>query len=177
MPWLSNWFYKLLHGNFDVEEMKDKMQDSSATTVDLLEYVDFIEHRIDNMVTGLKSLYNKYDIEFKGFKSLDLACSFLRESINDGSEEAYNNLIKLESMVTTEQQRHIGLIKMAVNKDGVKIYDLIREDPRNKEFFDTIFGVRDVNGKIIDDGLYQRLWSEIHRLSEYILIHKNKVYH
>lgn len=177
MPWLSNWFYKVTHKNVDLSEIKLKMQNGSATTHDLLEYIDNIESRIYDMVHELKSLYKKYNITFTGFKSMDLACDYLRSSIKDGSEPAYNNLIKLESMITGEQQRHLALIRMAITPDGKRIMEQIEQNPEHKQIFTRIFGVKNAAGKVIQDGDYLHLWSEIHKLSEYVLINKNKVYH
>lgn len=177
MPWLSNWFYRITHANFDLSEIKHKIQNATATNDDLLAYVDDIEFRASEMVDELKVLYKNYNISFTGFKSFDMACDFLRQSIKDGSEQSYNNLIKLESMITTEQQRHLTLIKMAVTKKGARVYEQIRQDADSKAIFDKVFGSKDASGKVNDDGMYQRLWSEIHKLSEYILLQKNRVYH
>lgn len=177
MPWLSNWFYKITHQDFDINALKNKIQTNTATTDELLAYVDDIEYRIGNMINDLKVLYKKYDITFKGFKSFEAACTYLRQSIKNGTTETYNNLIKLESMVTSEQQRHLTLVKMAVTQQGIRVYDKIKSDPDSYAIFEKVFGARDANGRLVEDGLYQRLWSEIHKLSEYILINKNKVYH
>lgn len=178
MPWLSNWFYRITHKDFDLEGIKQKILTNTASSEDLLAYVDDLEYRVDTMIDELKKLYKKYDITFSGFKSFQMACDYLRESIKDGSEQAYNQLIKLESMVTSEQQRHLTLIKMAMTKNGQRVFDRIKQNPEDKILFDKVFGSRDLaTGKVKDDGIYQRLWSEIHKLSEYILINKNRVYH
>lgn len=177
MPWLSNWFYKVTHRNIDVDEIKQKINSGTATTEDLQAYIIDLDDRIQAMVKDLKTLYKKFNITFTGFKSMDLACEYLHNSVKDGSEAAYNNLIKLESMVTSEQQRHLSLIKMAITSDGKRVIEMINQNPEYKKTFDHIFGVRDASGKIRDDGLYQKLWSEIHKLSEYLLIQKTKVYH
>ena len=177
MPWLSNWFYKITHKDFDLAAVMEKIQAHSATRADLLAYVDNLEYRIGNMVQTLQDIYKKYDIVFKGFRSFNLACDCLRQSIKDSSEEAYNSLIKIDSMITSEQQRHVALIKMAVTKTGKRVFTEIQENPEQKTQFAKVFGEKDSNGKIKDDGIYQRLWSEIHRLSEYLLIEKDKVHH
>lgn len=177
MPWLSNWFYKVTHGNIDIDELKQKIKSGTATPEDLQAYIVDLDERIQTMVKELKTLYKKFNITFTGFKSMDLACEYLRISIKDGSESAYNNLIKLESMVTSEQQRHLSLIKMAITRDGKRVIELINQNPEYKKTFDSIFGMRDASGKIKEDGLYQKLWSEIHKLAEYLLIQKTKIYH
>lgn len=183
MPWLSNVFNVFTHKNIDVTEIKQKIQAATQNSPvqvasdDLLAYVDDIESRIKGMVKDLRALYKKFNITFTGFKAFDIACGFLRDSIKKGSEEAYNNLIKLESIVTSEQQRHLALIRMAVTADGKRVMDLINQSPEDKQVFNKVFGERDANGKLITDGMYQRLWSEVHKLSEYILIQKNRVYH
>ncbi len=177
MPWLSNWFYKITHKDFDLEGIKQKILTNTASNEDLLAYVDDLEFRINLMVDELKALYKKYDIIFNGFKSYSVACTYLRASLKEGTEQAYNQLIKLESMVTSEQQRHLTLLKMAVTKSGQRVFERIRQNPEDKAIFDKVFGTRDASGKIKDDGLYLRIWSEVHKLSEYILINKNRVYH
>lgn len=177
MPWLSSWFYKITHKDIDLSEIKQKIANGSATTQDLNQYVDDLEYRIKEMVKDLRALYKRFNITFTGFKSMDLACEYLRASIKNGSEAAYNNLIKLESIVTSEQQRHLALIRMAITQDGKRVVELIARNPENKEIFNKVFGVKDASGRTIEDGAYQKLWSEIHKLSEYLLIQKTKVYH
>lgn len=183
MPWLSDVWNVLTHKNVDISEVKQKIQTADSDhseeidVKELMAYIDDIEDRIHSMVKELKAIYKKFNITFNGFKSMDMACEYLRGSIKDGSEEAYNNLIKLESMVTGEQQRHLALIRMAVTMDGRRVIDQIMQNPETKEIFVKIFGEKNAQGKIVADGIYQRLWSEIHKLSEYILIHKNRVYH
>lgn len=177
MPWLSNWFYKITHKDIDVTEIKHKIDEGNASADDLTSYVVYIEDRVEEMVKELKTLYKKYNIIFTGFKSMDLACEYLHSSLKDGRETAYNNLIKLESMVTSEQQRHLSLIRMAITADGKRVMEQINQNPNNKKIFDEIFGVKDASGKIKEDGIYQKIWSDIHKISEYLLIQKTKIYH
>jgi hypothetical protein len=183
MPWLSNVFNVFTHKNVNIDDIKQRVQESPSDTADsissseMLAYISDIETRIKEMVKDLKNLYKKFNITFTGFKSYSIACDYLRDSVKDGSEEAYNNLIKLESMITGEQQRHLALIRMAVTADGKRVMDQINSNPEYKQMFTKIFGERDASGKIVSDGIYQRLWSEVHKLSEYILIKKNRVYH
>lgn len=181
MQWLNDLISTVTGNKYDISAVKQKVQASEpgviVTNDELEAYIKDISLRIKKMVKDLKQIYGKYDIQFSGFKSLDLCCDSLRSSLTDGKEEAYNNLIKLESAITTEQKRHLGLIKMAIAKNGQKVIDLINQDPFTKERFTKIFGERDVVGKNNVDGTYQRLWSEIHKLSEYIITQKNKVYH
>lgn len=181
MPWFSNLMAAFTGPKIDVEEFKKKLYSKSTTeqvsNSDLAAYVDDIESRVKKMVQELKTTYKKYNITFSGFKSFDTACEYLRESIKNGSEQAYNNLIKLESVITSEQKRHLALIRMAVTTDGKKVIDQINNDPKDKQTFMKIFGDRAQTGAMSQDGVYQQLWSEIHKLSEYVLLHKNKVYH
>ncbi len=181
MPWFSNLMSAFTGSKIDIEEFKKKLYSNDATVQlsnsDLEAYVDDIESRVKSMVKELKNTYKKYNITFSGFKSFDTACEYLRESIKNGSEHAYNNLIKLESVVTSEQKRHLALIRMAMTIDGKKVIDQINNDPIDKRTFIKIFGDRAQTGAMSHDGVYQQLWSEIHKLSEYVLLHKNKVYH
>jgi hypothetical protein len=180
MHWFNNLLSAFTGPAVDVEELKKRLYSDSAEQLsnsELEAYVDDIESRVKTMVKSLKTLYKKYDITFSGFKSFDLACEYLRESIIDGSEKAYNNLIKLESVVTSEQKRHLALIRMAITTDGKKVIDKINNDPSDKQTFAKIFGDRMQQAVVSQDGVYQQLWSEIHKLSEYILLHKNRVYH
>jgi hypothetical protein len=181
MPWFSNLISAVTGTKKDVEEIKTKVQNYAPgvtiTDAELEVYIDDINTRIKKMVKDLKSIYSKYGVQFSGFKSLDLACTSLLESLKDGKEQAYNSLIKLESSITAEQKRHVALIKMAVATDGKKVMDKINADPEAKQLFNSIFGERDVSGQENSDGIYQRLWSEIHKISEYIIMQKNKVYH
>lgn len=179
MPWINDIMSVITGKKQDIGAIKNKLQDPNVVVSDgeLSAYISDINSRIKKMVKDLKNMYGRYGVTFNGFKALDLACDSLRESLKDGREEAYNNLIKLESSITTEQKRHLALIRIAMTKEGKRVIDMINSDPNQKEVFVKIFGERDVAGKSDIDGLYQRLWSEIHKLSEYILIQKNKVYH
>jgi hypothetical protein len=165
----------------DLAAIKQKLQSPNAEGTlsddELIAYIDDIKQRVKQMVKDLKSVYSKYGITFVKFKSMDDACVSLRACIKAGTEEAYNNLIKLETEVTVEQKRHLALIRMAVTQDGKRVIDQITRNPDHKQIFENVFGHRDFSGKDSTDGMYQRLWSEIHRLSEYILLQKNKVYH
>lgn len=167
IPWLNKWFHRFNHKDVDILVVKQKMQEASASTDDLLSYVDDLEERIDFMVQKLKDLYKRNSITFYGFKSFALACEYLRNSITDDTESAYNNLIKLEPLITSEQHRHLSLIKLAVLPSGKRVIEEIYRNPTDKASFEAVF----------QDGMYQQLWLEIHKLSEYILIQKNKVYH
>lgn len=182
MPWLNNIISAITGTNSAVlESAKAKVQSANptdpATNAELDAYIDDINRRIKRMVKDLKGIYSKNGVDFTGFKSLDMACKYLHESLQDGKEVAYNNLIKLESSITAEQKRHLSLIKIAMTTQGKKVIDQINQDPSSKEIFASVFGTRDVAGKENMDGMYQQLWSEIHKLSEYILMQKNKVYH
>jgi uncharacterized phage infection (PIP) family protein YhgE len=181
MHWFNNLLAAFTGSTVDVDALKQRLYANNATdqlsNAELEAYVDDIEERVKKMVKALKTMYKKYDITFSGFKSFEQACEYLRESIADGSERAYNNLIKLESAVTSEQKRHLGLIRMAITTDGKKVIDKINNDPSDKQTFVKIFGDRAQPGAMSQDGEYQQLWSEIHKLSEYILLHKNRVYH
>lgn len=179
MPWINEIMSVFTGKKQDIDAIKLKLQEPGAVVTDseLDAYISDISSRIKRMVKDLKNMYGRYGVTFNGFKALDLACDSLRESLKDGREEAYNNLIKLESSITTEQKRHLALIRIAMTKEGKRVMDMINSDPNQKAIFVKIFGERDVVGKTDVDGLYQRLWSEIHKLSEYILIQKNKVYH
>lgn len=167
----------------DLAEVKQKintaMHDSTIKIedVELLVYVNDIEQRLNAMVKDLKKIYKSYNIDFKGFKAFGSACDYLKSAIKDDNEEAYNNLIKLESMITSEQQRHLALIRMASTSDGKRVFEQISADPEKKATFNKIFGEKNAISKLSTDGMYQRLWSEIHKLAEYILIKKNKIYH
>lgn len=183
MGWLRDFFYTLTNKGIDAAHIQHKMQSvTDVATInfsndDLLAYVSDLEIRINNMEKQLKSLYKKYNIVFAGFTAFEQSCVYLRESIQENSAAAYDNLIKIESTITAEQRRHLGLIRMAVMPDGKRVMDAINQDPKSKQTFEAIFGAKDSNGKVIVDGVYQHLWSEIHKLSEYLLLHKNKIYH
>ena len=184
MPWLNNIISAVTGNKVDVEEVKRKIKTSKpkkgelpVTDAELQAYVDDIKSRINKMVKDLRTIYGKFGIEFSGFKALDSACVTLRDGLKGGKDDAYNNLIKLESSITAEQRRHVALIKMAVSKDGKKVIDQITQNPSTNAKFAEVFGKRDATGKENMDGTYQQLWSEIHKLSEYIIVQKNKVYH
>lgn len=184
MPWLNNIMSVFGGKKADIEAIKQKIQASSNTTTaekpsneELEAYVADIDSRVKKMVKDLKNIYKKYNIVFNGFRSFEMAIKYLHESIRNGSEEAYNNLIKLESVVTAEQKRHLALIRMAVTTNGKRVMEEINKDPEDKETFNKIFGEHNTAGTINTDGAYQQLWSEVHKLSEYILLQKNKVYH
>lgn len=181
MHWFNNLLSTFTGSTVDVEELKQRLYSNNAaeqlSNAELEAYVDDIASRVKKMVKDLKNMYKKYDITFTGFKSFDLACQYLRESITDGSERAYNNLIKLESAVTSEQKRHLSLIRMAITTDSKKVIDKINNDPSDKQIFIKIFGDRMQPGTMSQDGEYQQLWSEIHKISEYVLLHKNRTYH
>ncbi len=178
MTWLKEILSVITGNDVDVEQVRAKIQTSSEgiPDSDLTAYINDIDSRVKKMVKSLKTVYAKYNIQFTGFKSFDTACNSLSSSLKDGRDEAYNNLVKLESSITSEQKRHLGLIKMAVTKDGKKVYEQIMSDPTDKETFNAIFGSRDSSGAQ-NDGTYQRLWSEVHKLSEYIIKRRNQVYH
>jgi len=181
MAWLNNLVSTLTGNKNDIELIKAKIQAQDKSTVisdnELESYIDDIQTRNKRMVKALKAIYGKYGVQFAGFKSMELACTSLRSSLKDGKELAYNNLIKLESSITAEQKRHLALIRIAMSSDGKRVIDLINKDPQTKDIFDSVFGERDVAGKDSINGTYQQLWSEIHKLSEYIILQKNKVYH
>lgn len=181
MHWFNNLLSAFSGPTVDIDDLKQRLYSSNVgeqlSNSELNAYVDDIEERVKKMVKSLKIMYKKYNITFSGFKSFDTACEYLRESIADGSERAYNNLIKLESVVTSEQKRHLALIRMAITTDGKKVIDNINNDPTDKQVFVKIFGDRTQPGAMSQDGMYQQLWSEIHKLSEYVLLHKNRTYH
>lgn len=178
MTWLKEILSVITGNDVDIEQVKTKIQTSTEGIPDseIDAYINDIESRTKKMVKELKTVYAKYNIQFTGFKSFDTAAASLRSSLKDGRDEAYNNLVKLESSITSEQKRHLGLIKMAVTKDAKKVYEQIMLDPHDKETFNKIFGSKDATGAQ-NDGVYQRLWSEVHKLSEYIIKRKNQVYH
>jgi hypothetical protein len=178
MPWLNSIISAITGKKYDITAIKAKIDAKDTLTDDELNgYIDDIDKRIKKMERELKNIYSKYGVTFNGFKALDTACDALRESLKDGKEVAYNNLIKLESAITSEQKRHLALIRIAMTSHGKQVITEINSDPISKEIFIKVFGERDVAGKVNMDGLYQRLWSEIHKLSEYIITLKNKVYH
>ncbi len=181
MHWFNNLLSAFTGPTTDVEDLKQRLYSNSAaeqlSDSELKAYVDDIEARSKKMVKALKDMYKKYDITFSGFKSFDIACEHLHESIDDGSEKTYNNLIKLESLITSEQKRHLALIRMAVTKDGKKVIEHINKDLADHKTFVKIFGDRTQAAGLSQDGMYQQLWSEIHKLSEYVLLHKNRTYH
>lgn len=184
MSWLDNLISVFTpKNNTYINAVKQKinaaMRDDTVKVenTDLLVYVNDIEQRLNSMVKDLKKVYKSYNINFNGFKSFGAACQYLQQAIKDNSEEAYNNLIKLESTITSEQQRHLSLIRMAVTNDGKRVMEQISANPQQKEIFNRVFGEKSTTGKLTTDGLYQRLWSEIHKLSEYVLIQKNRIYH
>lgn len=184
MPWLSDLIYVLTHKkNVDVTQVRQQImsavQDDTIKVgnADLTAYVADIEDRSNQMVKDLRKIYKPYSITFTGFKSFATACTYLKDVIKDNNEEAYNNLIKLESMMTSEQQRHLALIRMAATPDGKRVMEQIMQNPAQKSMFSKVFGERGAAGKLISDGMYQQLWFEIHKLSEYILIQKNRIYH
>src|SRR5438034_2635075 len=113
MPWLNEIISAFIgKAEVDVESIKKRINKAATgseklTNEELTGYVDDIESRVRKMVKELKTLYKKYNIDFSGFKSFETAIVNLRESIKNNSEEAYNNLIKLESVVTAEQKRHL----------------------------------------------------------------------
>ena len=184
MSWLNDLISAFTpKANTDISAVKQKimaaMHDDTIKidNTELLAYVNDIDFRLKNMVNELKKVYKTFNIDFNGFKSFSSACEYLKTAIKNNSEEAYNNIIKLESTITSEQQRHLALIRMAVTKDGKRVMEQITSEPAKKEIFNSVFGEKSATGKLTTDGLYQRLWSEIHRLSEYILIQKNRIYH
>lgn len=181
MPWLNSVISAITGNKVDVDAIKSKLQsndkNNSVTDAELDAYIDDIDKRIRKMVKELKNVYTLYGVSFTGFKSLDMACASLHDSVKNGKDEAYNNLIKLESSITAEQKRHLALLRIAMTSQGKRVMDLINQDPASRAVFVKVFGERDVVGHENMDGLYQRLWSEIHKISEYIIIHKNKVYH
>lgn len=181
MPWLSDVIAAFTSKKADVEEVKQKIITGDGNTVlsevELEAYVKDIETRVKRMTKNLRTIYSRYGITFNGFKSFNQAFAAIRASIKNGSEETYNNLIKTESSITSELKRHLSLIRMAVAQDGTKVIDKINQDPRIKDKFNMIFGQRDTASGQNKDGTYQRLWSEVHKLAEYIIIQKDKVYH
>lgn len=181
MAWLNNLVSAITGNKKDIEQIRKNMQapkaDTPVTDSDIEAYIEDIDTRAKKMVKDLKNMYIKYGVEFSGFKSLEAACMSLREGIKSGKDEVYNNLIKLESSITSEQKRHVALIKIAVTKNGKKVIDQINQDPVTKQTFASIFGSRDVAGQENVDGTYQKLWSEIHKLAEFIITKKNRVYH
>jgi hypothetical protein len=182
MPWLNNLISAVKGNKVDVDDVKRRVQakvnKQPITDEELEAYVSDIKTRVGKMVKDLKTIYAKFGIQFTGFKSLDLACTSLKDGLKSNKDEIYNNLIKLESSITAEQKRHVALIKMAVTKDSKKVIDQIMQDARSKEKFNEIFGKHDSATATANmDGTYQQLWSEIHRLSEYLITKKTKVYH
>lgn len=177
MPWLNNVINAITGKKYDIDAIKTKMNSKSVITdAELDGYIDDIDKRVKKMEKELKNMYSKYGVSFNGFKSLDTVSEALHESVKDGKEVAYNNLIKLESSITTEQKRHLALLRIAMTSTGKHVLDEINRDPMSKETFVKVFGDR-TTGNDPKDGLYQQLWSEIHKLSEYIIMQKNKVYH
>lgn len=180
MQWFNN-LLSLFSEKIDTSVVKQKLSTNNVTenisNQELESYADDIQERVRTMVKELQALYKKYGIDFSGFNSFDSACEYLKQSIYNRSEQAYNNLIKLESAVTSEQKRHVALIRMAVTNDGKKVMELINKNPEDKNLFVKIFGEHNAAGTVNQDGVYQRLWSEMHKLSEYVLIHRNVVYH
>lgn len=178
MSWLNNVITAISGKKYDICSLRSKVEaNEMLTDLELNAYIDDIDKRIKKMERDLKNIYCRYGVTFNGFKAFDTACDSLRSSIKDGKEVAYNNLIKLESAITTEQKRHLALIRIAMTAQGKHVINEINTDPVSKEVFVKVFGERDSTGKITEDGLYQKLWSEIHRLSEYVIMLKNKVYH
>jgi hypothetical protein len=178
MPWLNDVISKITGKKYDITDIKTKINTAAPVPdVELDAYIDDIDRRIKKMEKELRNTYSKYGVSFNGFKSLDTACDALRESLKDGKEVAYNNLLKLESSITSEQKRHLALLRIAMTSQGKGVLDEINRDPVSKEIYVKVFGERASAGKENMDGLYQRLWSEIHKLSEYIITQKNKVYH
>lgn len=181
MQWFNNLLSTFSDEKTDISAIREKLYSTEMvekiSDADLKAYVKDIKKRIKKMVKELQCIYEKYGIEFSGFKTLDSAGEYLMQSIEDNNEAAYNNLIKLESVVTAEQRRHLGLIRMAMTADGKKVIDQINSIPADKQKFISIFGEHDASSSVNNDGMYQHIWSEIHKLSEYILINKNRVYH
>jgi len=181
MPWFSDLLSAVTGVKKDFTEIKKNVQNAKKSTMivdsDLEAYIDDINSRVNDMVNELKAIYKKYDIQFTGFKAFDNACFSLHECLKTRKEEAYNNLLKLESAITSEQKRHLSLIRMAVTKDGKKVFDKIIQDPTARTQYVKIFGSRAITGKDDVDGIYQAIWSELNKLAEYIITHKNKVYH
>ncbi len=181
MSWLGNIFGLSSGKNVDFAALQKKLQSADKhTTVsnaDLEAYTDDIENRVKQMTKDLKGIYTRFGITFNGFKSFKIACAAIRTSINNGTEESYNNLIKTESSIAAELKRHLGLIRMAVAPDGGKVMDKINQDPRIREKFNKIFGKRSDEDTLSTDGTYQRLWSEVHKVAEYIIIQKDRVLH
>lgn len=181
MSWLSNIFGFSGSKNVDIEALKKKLQNADKHTAvsmaDLEAYTDDIEDRVKQMTKDLKGIYSRYGITFNGFKSFKIACAAIRTSIKNSNDESYNNLIKTESSIASELKRHLSLIRMAVAPDGAKVMDKINQDPRVREKFNKIFGKRDNQEVLSTDGTYQRLWSEVHKVSEYIIIQKDRVLH
>lgn len=180
MQWFNN-FMSIFHGKADIDEIKEKLyapnESERIGDEELEAYTADIQERVKKMVKQLSEIYKKYGISFTGFKSFDSACEYLMQSIHNDSEQAYNNLIKLESVVTSEQKRHLALIRMAMTVDGRMVMDQINKDPLDKQAFVNIFGEHNAAGTVNTDGVYQRLWSEMHKLSEYVLLHRNRIYH
>lgn len=172
----------IFRNKVDAETVKQKFYAShipdSISNQELEAYADDIQARVRKMVKELKAIYKKHGIDFAGFKSFDNACEYLKQSIYNRGEYAYNNLIKLDSAVTSEQKRHIALIEMAITPDGQRIIDLINQDPHEKQTFIRIFGdPASTANTETKDGMYKNLWNEMHKLSEYVLLHRNIVYH
>jgi len=181
MPWFNDLVSAVTGSKKDCSEIKAKIQSAKKGTMipdtDIEEYIEDINSRVKSMVKELKTIYKKYDIQFMGFKALETACFSLGESLKTRKEESYNNLLKLESSITAEQKRHLSLIRMAVTKDGKKVLDRIMQDPTSKNQYIKVFGSRAITGTDGVDGTYQGIWSEINKVAEYVITHKNKVYH
>lgn len=181
MQWFTNLVNAIKGVQYDIADIKRKVNTPGGaehtTDAELKAYINDVEKRVNSMVNTLKNIYSKYDIKFSGFKSLGSSCEAMRNSLDDTKDQAYNTLLKLESDVTTEQKRHLGLIRMAVTKDGKMVINLINQDPESKKQFSKVFGQYTTDGKAHTNGEYQKLWGEIHKLSEYIITQKNKVYH
>lgn len=144
---------------------------------DLAAYAHDIEIRAKAMNKDLKQIYANYGITFNGFKSFDQACIAMKNITKHGAAEAYNNLIKAEAAITAEMRRHLSLIRMAVLRDGSRVVDKINNDPEVSQRFYAIFGKRNTATGQTTDGVYQRLWAEVHKLAEYLIIQKDKVVH
>jgi hypothetical protein len=179
------WFSKIVEGlsgkKPDIEVIKKAIAKADpkqpVAVEDLSAYARDIEKRAKAMNHELAEIYAKYGVTFSGFKSFDQACSAMKAITKKGSAEAYNNLIKAESAITGEMRRHLSLIRMAVLQDGSRVIAKINSDPKMIEKFNEIFGQRNVVTGQNTDGVYQRLWSEVHRLAEYLIIKKDKVLH
>lgn len=175
------WFHKLVSffsPKHDLEEIKKKLyspnQAERISDPELEAYALDIQKRIHIVVKQLRTIYRKHGINFSGFKFFDGACECLMKGIHSDSEQAYNNLIKLESVVNLERKRHLTLIKMAMTIDGKLVIEQINNDPVDKQIFIDIFG--DTTGAVNAPGVYQHIWYEMHKLSEYVLLHHSRIY-